>query len=229
MGAHTIGIPTLATSSATTLTKAATFYIDGAPTAGTNVTITSGYALYVNSGNSYLSSLSLGTALSIANGGTGQTTATTAFGALSPLTTKGDTLTYSTSNVRQAVPGDNGSLVPDSTQASGWRSASYTQNLNGKPVKNYIQYADFENNSTTGWSLGTVGTLTNGIPTGSPTFGSGASGNLSISVVSSGQLAGAYSLSYASSAATTQGNMFASSAYTIDAEDQAKVLTFKFY
>lgn len=88
---------------------------------------------------------------------------------------------------------------------------------------------DFEQGSTTGWSLGTIGTLTNGLPTGSPTFGSGASGNLSISAVSSGQLAGSYSLSYASSAATTQGNMLASNAFYIDTEDQAKVLSWKFY
>lgn len=88
---------------------------------------------------------------------------------------------------------------------------------------------DFSLGSTTGFSLGTVGTLTNGIPTGTPTFGSGASGNLAISVVSSGQLAGAYSLSYASSAATTQGNMLASNSFFIDKEDQAKVLGWKFY
>jgi hypothetical protein len=88
---------------------------------------------------------------------------------------------------------------------------------------------NFELGSTTGWSLGTIGTLTNGIPTGSPTFGSGASGNLSISVVSSGQISGLYSLSYASSAATTQGNMLASAAFAIDTEDQAKVMTWKFY
>ena len=92
-----------------------------------------------------------------------------------------------------------------------------------------IGNGDFSSGSTTGWSLGTVGTLTNGIPTGTPTFGSGASGNLSISTVSSGQLAGSYSLSYASSAATTQGNMLASDAFYIDKEDQAKVLGFKFY
>lgn len=94
--------------------------------------------------------------------------------------------------------------------------------------KNYITYGNFENQLTTGWSLGTIGTLTNGLPTGSPTFGSGASGNLSIAIVTSGQLAGTASLSYVSSAATTAGNMLASQAYTIDAEDQAKVLGFKF-
>ena len=30
--------------------------------------------------------------------------------------------------------------------------------------KNYITYNNFENNAVTGWSLGTVGTLTNGLP-----------------------------------------------------------------
>lgn len=94
--------------------------------------------------------------------------------------------------------------------------------------KNYITYGNFENNLTTGWSLGTIGTLTNGLPTGTPTFGSGASANLSITTVSSGQLAGTYSLSLVSSAVTVQGNMLASQAYTLDNADQAKVLQFKF-
>lgn len=49
-GAYTFGIPTLAASNATTLTKASNVYIDGAPAAGTNVTITSPYALHVGSG-----------------------------------------------------------------------------------------------------------------------------------------------------------------------------------
>lgn len=87
---------------------------------------------------------------------------------------------------------------------------------------------DFELGTTAGWSLGTVGTLTNGIPTGTPTFGSGASGNLSIAIVSSSHISGRYSLSYASSAATTQGNMLASNAFNIDTQDQAKVLGWKF-
>lgn len=49
-GTNTFGIPTLAASSATTLTNASTVYIDGAPTQGTNVTITSGFPLLVNAG-----------------------------------------------------------------------------------------------------------------------------------------------------------------------------------
>ena len=50
---HAIGIPTLAASNTVTFTNAASFYIAGGPTAGTNATITTGYALYVNSGNTY--------------------------------------------------------------------------------------------------------------------------------------------------------------------------------
>ena len=165
--------------------------------------------------------------LPIANGGTGQATANPAFNALSPLTTKGDMLTYGTVNQRHAVPGDYGALIADSAQSDGWRSESYLQ-MQGRPGKNYIQYADFENGATTGWTLGNV-TLTNALPSGVPTFGSGASGNLSLSAVSSGQLAGSFSLGYVSSAATTAGNFVASSALTIDIEDQAKVLGFKFY
>jgi len=151
-------------------------------------------------------------------------------GAASPLTTKGDIYTYSTTNARQPVPGDYGELIADSTQTTGWRSAPYTSIQRGRPGKNYIQYPDFENNSTTGWSLGTVGTLTNGLPTGTPTFGSGAASSLTISTTSS-SIEGSYSLQYAdsNSSGTTAGNMVATSSYAIDSEDQGKVLTVKFY
>ena len=147
---------------------------------------------------------------------------------ISPLTTKGDTFTFSTSNARQSVPADYGALVPDSNQATGWRSASYTQDLQGRPGKNYIQYADAENGTTTGWSLGTIGTLTNGLPTGSPTFGSGAAGTLTLGLLTGSQISGQYSFLLISSAATVQGNMVASSAYTIDNADKAQVLTVRF-
>lgn len=96
-------------------------------------------------------------------------------------------------------------------------------------LKNYINYNNFENQLTTGWSLGTTGTLTNGIPTGTPTFGSGASGNLSISISTSSPISGLASLSMASSAATTAGDMLATDSLAIDTADQAKVLTYKFY
>lgn len=66
--------------------------------------------------------------LPIANGGTGQTSAANAFGAISPLTTKGDVLAYSTTNIRLPV-GTNGQLLSaDSAQASGlsWISPAAT-------------------------------------------------------------------------------------------------------
>lgn len=94
--------------------------------------------------------------------------------------------------------------------------------------KNLIKYNRFENGLTTGWGLGTTGTLTNGLPTGSPTFGSGASGNLSIAAVSTTPISGNFSLSYISSAATTAGNMLHTDALIVQPDLQAKVLTFKF-
>lgn len=144
------------------------------------------------------------------------------------LTTKGDLQTFSTVNARQPVAPDYGMVLADSAQTTGLRSATYLTKEQGLGTKNYIQYSDFENGATTGWTLGTIGTLTNALPTGTPTFGSGASGNLSIAAATSSPLSGVDSLSYISSAATTLGNMVASSAITIDASDQAKVLTVKF-
>jgi hypothetical protein len=47
-----LGIPTFAASSATTYTNASNLYIASAPVAGTNVTLTNTYAVYVASGNS---------------------------------------------------------------------------------------------------------------------------------------------------------------------------------
>lgn len=48
--AHSIGQPTFASSSATTYTNAATFYVAGPVAAGSNVTLTNNYGFWVNSG-----------------------------------------------------------------------------------------------------------------------------------------------------------------------------------
>lgn len=67
-----------------------------------------------------------GTTIAIANGGTGQTTASAAFGALSPLTTKGDVLGFSTVNARIPIGTDGQVLTADSTQTLGLKWAAPT-------------------------------------------------------------------------------------------------------
>jgi hypothetical protein len=51
---HGIGTPTLVASNAITTTNLSTFYIQGAPTASTNVTATNTYAMFVAAGGTYL-------------------------------------------------------------------------------------------------------------------------------------------------------------------------------
>lgn len=72
--------------------------------------------------------LTLTNPLAISYGGTGQATAALAFGALSPLTTKGDLLTYGSSNARLGVGSDGFGLVADSTQTLGVKWAAIMAN-----------------------------------------------------------------------------------------------------
>lgn len=66
-----------------------------------------------------------GTTIAINHGGTGQTTAITAFGALSPLTTKGDLIGFAAgTNVRVGVGANTQVLTADSAQASGFKWAA---------------------------------------------------------------------------------------------------------
>jgi hypothetical protein len=155
---------------------------------------------------------------------------------VSPLTTKGDTHTFSTVDVRQAVPGDYGRLVPDSGAATGWRSASYTQFQNGSPTVNYIQYADFENGATTGWTATGCATITAGLPncpgTGGAAFSSSNGGRTkgsntsSPAVDSSSNIAGTYSMNLATTGAGTAGDGYVSSAYTLDPKVRGGVLSY---
>jgi hypothetical protein len=161
----------------------------------------------------------------INKGGTGQITKTLGFNALSPLTTKGDTVVFDgTNNVRQGIGTDGQVLVSDSTQTNGLKWTTLQQG-----AKNYVTYNNFENNATTGWSLAHT-TLSSLVPNQASGSWTSASGSLAFTSVSSGALAGTYSGQLAWTGTTSvPGDMLVSQAYTIDIEDQAKVMTFKFY
>jgi hypothetical protein len=67
--------------------------------------------------------------VAIANGGTGQTSQTAGFNALSPMTTKGDIIAHNgTNNIRLAVGTNGYGLVADSAQASGLKWAAMLSN-----------------------------------------------------------------------------------------------------
>lgn len=106
-----IGIPTFAGNATDTYTNAATVYVDGAPAAGSNVTITNPWSLYVNSGSSFFGGsvqIKDGTQssgyifTSDANGvGSWQPNSGGGGGMTNPLTTTGDII-YSSSGTTPA-------------------------------------------------------------------------------------------------------------------------------
>lgn len=157
-------------------------------------------------------------------------------GNASPLTTKGDVYTFTNINVRHAVPADNGFLVPDSQQTDGWRNAPSTW-TNGRPGKNYVKYADFENNAIIGWSKMSV-TLSNSgtaqvMPSGSPNTSTGGASIGTFAATSSNPspIAGTYSLQVSSLPLATlaSGDGFISDPMPVDSADQAKVLGWRAY
>lgn len=141
-------------NSGKTITLGANFTTSGAnnltltTTGVTNVTLPTSGTL-VNTGVTTLSSLSSigtvnvgvwnATAIGIAYGGTGQTTASASFGALSPLTTKGDLLSFSTVNARLPVGTDGFVLTADSSTTTGLKWAA---------VATTSAYGTIQNNAT---------------------------------------------------------------------------------
>ncbi len=97
---------------------------------------------------------------------------------------------------------------------------------------------NFESGLVDGWTATGVASLTNGLPvsvgSGGNPFSSSNGGQTkgantsNPAVVSSGQIAGAYSLNLATTGAGTIGDGYISQAYPIDIKFQAKVLSFSF-
>lgn len=158
---------------------------------------------------------SISTPVSIANGGTGQTTQTAAFNALSPQTTKGDLIAHNGTNDVRVAAGTNGQhLIADSGATEGVRWADPTLS------RKYIQNGDAE--------VGTLGWNTYADAAGSsPVDGTGGAPNISWTRSSSSPLRGTGSFVLTKDAANRQGQG-ASYDFTIDSADQAKVLQITF-
>jgi hypothetical protein len=86
--------------------------------------------------------------VTIAQGGTGQTTQTAAFDALAPTTTAGDIIVYNgTDNVRQGIGSDGQVLIADSSQPNKLKWATAPSGNT-----NFITNGSAEANNTTGWA-----------------------------------------------------------------------------
>ncbi len=120
---------------------------------------TAGQLINVASVTGSVVQLGYTSALPITNGGTGQTTQTAAFDALSPTTTKGDLIVHNgTDNVRVPVGATNGHvLTVDSAQSSGVKWAAVSSGASNI----WIPAAQWIPKTTLGCGVDSVETTTN--------------------------------------------------------------------
>lgn len=165
--------------------------------------------------------LSSEASLAIARGGTNNAALAVTAGGV--LYTDGSKVVNVGAGVAGQALKSNGASAPSWGAAGSGGSKNYLGVIN-----NTDNGGDFEANTVGSWVTGVTGALTNGLPTTTPTFGSGANANYSISVAGASTVSGTYSLAMISLTASTAGNMFSSPAFTIDFSDLAKVMTVKF-
>lgn len=159
---------------------------------------------------------SIATPVAIADGGTGQTTASAAFNALSPMTTAGDLIYGGASGAGTRLPiGSTGQVLSVVAGNPAWAAAS-----SGVGATNYISNYNAEVD-TAGWATyaDAAGTV--------PVDGTGGSPTLTFTRTTSSPLSGSASFLITKDAANRQGNG-ASYDFTIDAADKAKVLQISF-
>lgn len=155
--------------------------------------------------------------LPVGNGGTGQTTATAAFNALDPLTTKGDIAVHDgTNSVRKAVGTDGQVLVADSTQTEGVKWGTVQGGIN------YLSGSDSDFNATVGNWVAYADAAG-----AAPVDGTGGSPAITCDRTTSDPLRGAGSLLITKDAANRQGEGCAVG-FSIDRADLGKSLTVSF-
>jgi hypothetical protein len=116
-------------------------------------------------------------------------------------------------------------LASGASGSGGSAGKNYISSYNGNPCN-----GDFETGSISGWSVFSVSSITNGLPSGVPTTIAAGGSNPDITLVSPGsQLAGQYSLQASFPISTSANKGFITEVFTIDAQDRAQVLTFGFH
>lgn len=176
--------PIAATNTSVTYTNAATLYIAGAPSAGTNVTITNPYSLYVAAGGSYFGgALTLATALSTGNGGTGLTSYTA--GDLSYYATGTAFTKLAIGTAGQILTVNSGGTAPQWSTLSGVTVTTFSAGTTG-----------FTPATATSGAVTLAGTLNvaNGgtgltsLTAGSITYGAGTAAYTALAIGTAGQI-----------------------------------------
>ena len=176
--------PIAATNTSVTYTDAATLYIAGAPSAGTNITITNPYSLYVAAGGSYFGgALTLATALSTGNGGTGLTSYTA--GDLSYYATGTAFTKLAIGTAGQILTVNSGGTAPQWSTLSGVTVTTFSAGTTG-----------FTPSTATSGAITLAGTLVVGnggtgltsLTAGSITYGAGTAAYTALAIGTAGQI-----------------------------------------